>query len=53
VLGSEEDLERSELEQESKFGEGQEFLGGPGSSADLPDFHVKIQSKFGDLQSFS
>jgi hypothetical protein len=28
-------------------------LNGPCSSADLPDFQVKIQSKFGDLQSFS
>ncbi len=27
----------------------QEILNGLGSSADIPDFHVKIQSKFGDF----
>jgi hypothetical protein len=53
VLGSKEGLERSELDQESKFGQTRNFFNGPGSSADLPDFYVKIQSKFGDLQSFS
>jgi hypothetical protein len=31
----------------------QEILNGPCFSADLPDFQVKIQSKFGDLQSFA
>jgi hypothetical protein len=49
VLGSEEDLESQSW---IKFGETRN-LNDICSSADIHGFHVKIQSKFGDLESFS
>ncbi len=52
VLGSEEGLEnQSWIKSPNLVKPG--ILNGPGSSADLPGFQVKIQSKFGDLESFS
>jgi hypothetical protein len=51
ALGSEEGLESwSWIESQNLVERG--FLNGPCFSADLPGFQVKIQSKFGDLQSF-